>query len=311
MICHFQFPRIPSKKRKLQRIKTKHSKQNKTNNNPVWNGINRSKKRGIITVTMYIENLQTGRGKRSSVKFVEGGEGGEEAGSFEAEADDALEEVEDVAGIAGFFAPGVGVVGDAAGFVGGDGVALHDPFDGGFAVDDVIVGFQGDVAEGDGVVVDDGAFLAFFRESHFADAVVFANAVFGDGVGFDGFVVEVPLCQFPPGGAEFLEMTGKGDARQFFFQVVGKAGAVFRGMQQAVDVVEDVFFADTTVVVGRPELFQGKIGDAIVADVVALPLFLPKIKHAGGGFFLFVPVQGEALTFRDDLKVRDNRRNKT
>jgi hypothetical protein len=43
----------------------------------------------------------------------------------------------------GFGGPEVGVVGDVAGFVGGDGLAFHDPFEGGLAVDNVIVGSRG------------------------------------------------------------------------------------------------------------------------------------------------------------------------
>ena len=43
------------------------------------------------------------------------------------------------------FGPVVGVVGDGALFVGGELVAFHDPFDGAFAVDGVVVGFGGDV----------------------------------------------------------------------------------------------------------------------------------------------------------------------
>ena len=42
--------------------------------------------------------------------------------------------------------------------VGGDGVALHDPFDSGFAVDDVLVSFEGNVAQDGGAVVDDDIF---------------------------------------------------------------------------------------------------------------------------------------------------------
>lgn len=75
----------------------------------------------------------------------------------------------------------VGVVGDVAGFVGGDGLAFHDPFDGGFAVDDVGVGFEGDVAKGDVGIVEDGGLVGKgfsglrvfgFAEAHFGDAVV-------------------------------------------------------------------------------------------------------------------------------------------
>jgi hypothetical protein len=48
-----------------------------------------------------------------------------------------------------FAAPVVGVVLDAAGFVDGDLVALHDPFQGGLAVDDVVAGFERDAIEGE------------------------------------------------------------------------------------------------------------------------------------------------------------------
>ena len=65
-----------------------------------------------------------------------------------------LQEFQGVAGVVhGFCGPEVGVVGDAAVFVGGDGLALHDPVDGGFAVDDVVVGFQRNAGDGDVFVV--------------------------------------------------------------------------------------------------------------------------------------------------------------
>ena len=66
----------------------------------------------------------------------------------------SFDEIDDVAGVVVFAAPVVGVVFDAAGFVDGDLVALHDPFEGGLAVDDVVLGF-----EGDAVVVNDGALV--------------------------------------------------------------------------------------------------------------------------------------------------------
>ena len=56
---------------------------------------------------------------------------------------------------------------DAAGFVGGDGVALHDTFDGGFAVDDVLVGYKGNDAQDGAVVVNDGILDAILRDTHF------------------------------------------------------------------------------------------------------------------------------------------------
>ena len=90
-----------------------------------------------------------------------------------------------------FIAPGVGVVDDAAGFVGGDGVALHDPFDGRFAVDDVLVGFEGDIAQDGSAVVDDDIFDAFLREAHFVLEAEVAFALLCQRVWLDGFIVEV------------------------------------------------------------------------------------------------------------------------
>ena len=88
------------------------------------------------------------------MRVIQRREGGDQADAFQADADEAFEEVHDVARVVG---PVVGVVADAAGLVCRDGVTLHDPVDGGLAVDDVAVGVEGDVAQGQvGVVDDDG-----------------------------------------------------------------------------------------------------------------------------------------------------------
>ena len=58
-----------------------------------------------------------------------------------------------------FKGPVVGVVHDAARLVGGDGVAFHEPFDGGFAVDDVFVGLKGNACDGELFVIDDAALV--------------------------------------------------------------------------------------------------------------------------------------------------------
>lgn len=47
--------------------------------------------------------------------------------SLHADGDDAAEEVDDVAGRVVFIAPGVGGVGDAAGFIGGGSITLLNP----------------------------------------------------------------------------------------------------------------------------------------------------------------------------------------
>ena len=67
---------------------------------------------------------------------------------LKARGDDTKEEFERVLGVVHRFGgPEVGVVLDAAVFVFADRLAFHDPFEGGFAVDDVVVGFFGDVAD--------------------------------------------------------------------------------------------------------------------------------------------------------------------
>jgi hypothetical protein len=92
-------------------------------------------------------------------------------------------------GIADFCRPVVGIVGDAAVFVGGDLVAFHDPFDGAFAVDDVDVGFGRYVFDGDLAVVNNGIFTIFIRETHLLNPVI--DAIH--------FITRKPFCYFVRG----------------------------------------------------------------------------------------------------------------
>jgi len=71
----------------------------------------------------------------------------------------------------GFEGPGVGVVDDAGVLVGFDALAFDDPVEGGFAVDDVVVGLEGDVGDGDVGVVDQGGLVALLDVFHLLDAV--------------------------------------------------------------------------------------------------------------------------------------------
>ena len=77
-----------------------------------------------------------------------GWKGVDDARGFDEGVADALVHGDDV--VAGFFEPLVGVVDDAAGFVGFDVVAVDDPFEGFAAVDDVAVVVGRDVAEANG-----------------------------------------------------------------------------------------------------------------------------------------------------------------
>jgi hypothetical protein len=64
------------------------------------------------------------------------------------------------------------------------------------------------------------------------------------GMAGHGLVVELPMRKIPAGleeGAEIRKGLHGRDAREFLAEVVGVAAAVVRGMQQAVNVVEEVF----------------------------------------------------------------------
>ena len=78
----------------------------------------------------------------TSFPLIQGRERVHDLHRLQAHAGDSFDEIHDVTRVVVFAAPVVGVVFDAAGFVDGDLVALHDPFEGGLAVDDVVVGFQ-------------------------------------------------------------------------------------------------------------------------------------------------------------------------
>jgi len=70
-----------------------------------------------------------------------------------------------------FEGPGVGVVDDAGVLVGFDALAFDDPVEGGFAVDDVFVGLEGNLGDGDIGVVDEGGLVAFLGVFHLFNAV--------------------------------------------------------------------------------------------------------------------------------------------
>lgn len=171
-------------------------------------------------------------------------------------------------------------------------MALHDPVDGGFAVDDVFVGPQGDVAYGDAVVVMDGgaildglAVFLPFAVFHLFDPVVFGSggaAFQGGGVGLDGLIVELEISECPPGLAEFPKPGGGaygGDAGELLGEVGSKTGAVVGRMQEAVAVIEQILLGKHPVGIVIPEMGQPGIGDGIKAAVT----------------FLVVEVKGKAL----------------
>ena len=157
---------------------------------------------------------------------------------FQAHGDHALEQLQWVLGVAhGFHGPVVGVVDDAAGFVGTHRLAFHHPGQCGLAVDYIIPGCFGDAFECDAVVVDDCGLVALLGELHLLYAVIGigqrALGLNGQWVWLDCFVVQMKLGQ---GAALLAESPEVGaflhcrNARQLLAQVVGKALAVVRGM---------------------------------------------------------------------------------
>jgi len=60
-------------------------------------------------------------------------------------------------------------------------------------------------------------------------------------------MIQMPVGEIPTGlgrGAKIREGLHGGDAREFLAEVVRVAAAVVRGMQQAVNVVEEIFFGE-------------------------------------------------------------------
>lgn len=100
------------------------------------------------------------------VSLVQCGQRVHELHRLHAYAGDSFDEVDDVAGLFVLAGPVVWVVADAAVLIHGHLVALHEPFEGGLALDDVVVGFQRDAIEGEvGVVMDAGLGL-HEKENH-------------------------------------------------------------------------------------------------------------------------------------------------
>lgn len=164
----------------------------------------------------------------------------------------------------------------------GDLVALHDPLDGGLAVDDVVVGAGGDAFEADAAVVEDGAFLALLGEAHLLDVVVGVELVLGaaaefrvpvddldGGAGWNRFVADVELGEGVAGLAEFPEVGGllyEWEAGEHLLEVGGVGFAVLRAVEEAIDVVKDVLLGDLFAV-SLVGLVEDPIADAVLADV--------------------------------------------
>lgn len=120
--------------------------------------------------------------------------------SLQADAGDFQQEIEDIAGF-GAVEPLVWVVDYAAVLMGGDLVTLHEPLDGRFAVDNVIVGRRRNARYGDASVVDDGGFAAAVGKLHLVslEGIVLKNSDVKGSVRRNRFAVRMQLDELASG----------------------------------------------------------------------------------------------------------------
>ena len=69
--------------------------------------------------------------------------------------------------------------------------------------------------------------------------------------------------------AEGGKACSEGNAGQHFFEVGGEAGFIFGAVEDAVNVVENVFFGEVGVVVVGLEFLQNAVGNVVFAAVTA------------------------------------------
>ena len=89
-----------------------------------------------------------------------------------------------------------------------------------------------------------------------------------------GLIIQMPMGEIAAGLGERAEIRKRlhgGDAREFLAEVVGVAAAVVRGMQQPVNVVEQVFLAQALPLafrrIGELEMQEARVGDGVTAGV--------------------------------------------
>ena len=190
------------------------------------------------------------------------------------------------------FRPVVGIVGDAAGLVGFDLITLHDPFDGGTPVDHIIIGFERDVGERNPGVVLDDRFVQLVREAHLlhAEFAAFRACHLHFRAGELRLIVQMQIGQRPPGLAEGPKISGlfhQRQVRQHLFQVRRKSLSVTWRMQQAVDVIENVFLRYPGAI-AFPAMLQNEIGNAILACELRVIVSVKQRRVVDGFFFVIV-----------------------
>lgn len=199
---------------------------------------------------------------------------------LQAYGNDALEKHERIGWIAyGFDGVSIGIIYNATGWVGLYALALHNPFKSGLTVNNIIVSFQGDAGDGDVPVIDHRCLVqiwALAAKLHLLDAVeahwiirldqaCIAPAK-DDRIRSRCLVIAMQVSQLAPCGDEGPKVNGllhSRNARQFLGEIVGIAAAVVFGVQDAIYVVEEIFFGDSFVWISSLEMSQSFIRDRI------------------------------------------------
>lgn len=205
-------------------------------------------------------------------------------------------------------APVVGVVGDETRRVGLHRIALHHPLDRRLAVHHIVVGLQRNAFDRDARIVMYyalvGRLAVELAEAHLlytvVDGVIFRSGrVYrvASGVGLHMLVSEVEFGQATAGTAEGPEVVGRLDQRQSgqrLLEVGGEGRAVVRGVEDAIDIIEDVLlgYAASVLLAGRGE---DPVGHAVAADVTVCIALLSREEVGDIRRAVIIPIKRKTL----------------
>lgn len=190
-------------------------------------------------------------------------------------------------------------------------IAFHHPLDRRLAVHHVVVGLQRNTFDRDPRIVMDHALVhrlaVRFAEAHFfnpiIDRIVSAHrgseAYTASCVRLYTLISEVELGQVASGMAEGPKIVGRLDQRQSgqrLLEIGGEGRAVVRGMEDAVNIIEDVLLGYSAAV-----LFAGRredpVGHAVAADVAVCIALLGREEVGNIRRAVIIPIERETLGF--------------
>ena len=157
---------------------------------------------------------------------------------LQAHADYGDQQVEDVLAASVV----IGIALNAAGLVCCDLIFLHDPFNRGLTIDDVLIRPFRDVGNGNPVIVLDRVLLrnfAFLGEAHLLHCVILFGHLNGQAQsgGISGlFIMQMEVRKLPANPHPFRESVQRGNARQFLGKVVRIFFYILLAVQHSIDI---------------------------------------------------------------------------